>query len=98
MVRDVIWKTDITIEAVNQVPMKMTRSAGYSLVVMASISSFFNIISLIMTVFITEIKHFPRTAMIPETPLVMKKLTAFFKARVKATMAEVQKLSPVKAT
>jgi len=51
-----------------------------------------------ITVFKTEMKAFPRTAMIVEIPLVMKKLTAFFKARVKATIADVQKLSPVKAT
>jgi len=49
-------------------------------------------------VFATHIVNFPKSLIIPPIPFVMMNVPAFFKARVNAAMADVQKFSEDKAT
>lgn len=51
-----------------------------------------------MAVLTIEIVIFPRKKIRDPIPFMMTKVLMFFNARTKAAIAEVQKLSPVKAT
>ena len=50
-----------------------------------------------MKVFTKQMQTFPINVIRPPTPLVMKNVPEFLRARTKADRAAVQKLSPVRA-
>jgi hypothetical protein len=77
---------------------KITTSTGSGLSMSSLKDSMFVIKRYPIKVFIIDIVIFPRKKINPPIPFVMVNVAKFFKARTKAAMAELQNLSPVRAT
>jgi hypothetical protein len=77
--------------------VKITTSTGNGLSMSSLKDSTFVIKMYPIKVFIIEIVILPRKKIKPPIPFVIVNVARFFKARTKAAIAEVQKLSPVRA-
>jgi hypothetical protein len=76
---------------------KITTSTGSGLSISSLNDSIFVIKMYPIKVFNIEIVILPRKKIKPPIPFVIVKVARFFRARIKACIAEAQKFSPVRA-